>query len=200
MEYHVERVRAIVRVRQVVTSSDDKETSSTSDVDNNPKSIVVTTNENEPRKVNIRARNGKDRIEYVFDAVYGVQSQQEHVYEYIKPFISGITEGLNTTIFAYGQTGSGKTHTMLGVSMENRLLQEGQQHTSDDTEKLNSMQTIESESISTPLNERINSDWGVIPRAIYDLFFQLNNDSSSSNIKVLCSYMQVKTNIKLSPL
>jgi hypothetical protein len=168
MDYQVERVKAVVRVRQG-TSLQEHEDETT--VPEDAKTTVVVTTDSEKRTVGIRARNGKDTIEYVFDAVFGQNSKQEDIYSYISQFVSGVSEGLNTTIFAYGQTNSGKTHTMLGGTMESCLL---------------SGSTIDVDNKSI-----LDTEWGVIPRAVNDLFSQLNCDSSSKNVKVLCSYMQV---------
>lgn len=53
---------------------------------------------------------------FTFDAVYGVDSQQDQIYnETAFPLVESVLEGYNGTIFAYGQTGCGKTFTMLGV-------------------------------------------------------------------------------------
>ena len=53
---------------------------------------------------------------------------------------------MNSTIFAYGQTGSGKTFSMLGKDLERQLVN------------------------GIPISETETDDWGVIPRAIVDLF------------------------------
>ncbi|KAJ3428166.1 kinesin-like protein kif3a [Anaeramoeba flamelloides] len=49
-----------------------------------------------------------------FTHIFDGKSQQESLFDYVKPKISSIFKGLNATIFAYGQTGSGKTFTMMG--------------------------------------------------------------------------------------
>lgn len=52
---------------------------------------------------------------FAYDAVYGVDSLQQSVYdESAFPLVESVIEGYNGTIFAYGQTGCGKTHTMMG--------------------------------------------------------------------------------------
>ncbi|KAJ6230277.1 kinesin-like protein kif3a [Anaeramoeba flamelloides] len=57
--------------------------------------------------------NGESKT-FNFTHIFDGKSQQESLFDYVKPKISSIFKGLNTTIFAYGQTGSGKTFTMMG--------------------------------------------------------------------------------------
>ena len=55
---------------------------------------------------------GKDRT-FTFDKCFGLDSQQEDVYELcVKNLVLGCFVGFNATVLAYGQTGSGKTFTM----------------------------------------------------------------------------------------
>lgn len=56
--------------------------------------------------------------------------------------------GFNSTIFAYGQSGSGKTYTLLGPETVR--------------------DAIKSDSLKIP--EHIKAQYGIIPRAIVDLF------------------------------
>lgn len=50
--------------------------------------------------------------EFQFDAVFGMDSTQEEVFEDTKRLIQSAIDGYNVIIFAYGQTGSGKTFTI----------------------------------------------------------------------------------------
>ncbi|XP_025208957.1 osmotic avoidance abnormal protein 3 isoform X2 [Melanaphis sacchari] len=53
---------------------------------------------------------------FTFDGVYGPDSNTEQIYNDIAyPFVEGILEGYNCTVFAYGQTGCGKSFSMQGV-------------------------------------------------------------------------------------
>jgi hypothetical protein len=53
--------------------------------------------------------------EFAYDRVWGDDSTQEEVYEYIGvPILESAMDGFNSTIFAYGQTGSGKTWSLMG--------------------------------------------------------------------------------------
>ncbi|RXM95897.1 Kinesin-like protein KIF22 [Acipenser ruthenus] len=57
--------------------------------------------------------------EGLFDAFYGENSSQQEVYTgSVKPVLSHLLTGQNTSVFAYGPTGAGKTHTMLGGAEE----------------------------------------------------------------------------------
>jgi len=58
-------------------------------------------------------------VRFSFDRVFGPDSEQKDVYEFIGPqAINDVLNGYNATIFAYGQTSSGKTFTMLGPDAE----------------------------------------------------------------------------------
>jgi len=56
--------------------------------------------------------------------------------------------GFNGTVFAYGQSGSGKTFTMLGPDEVVEVIKKGSEQVPLDVQKL----------------------YGVIPRAIFDIF------------------------------
>ena len=49
-----------------------------------------------------------------FDKILSSDSKQKDVFNFIKPCMKLIKDGINCTILAYGQTGSGKTYTMFG--------------------------------------------------------------------------------------
>ncbi|OMJ77439.1 hypothetical protein SteCoe_22957 [Stentor coeruleus] len=53
-------------------------------------------------------------IEKSFHKVFGPESSQEEVYNFIAPLVDSCDKGISSAILAYGQTGSGKTHTMFG--------------------------------------------------------------------------------------
>ena len=57
--------------------------------------------------------------EYGFDYAFNEKTKQETVYENtVKPLVSDLLSGINSTIFAYGATGAGKTHTMMGTAKD----------------------------------------------------------------------------------
>ena len=51
---------------------------------------------------------------YEFDRIFGTESTQSQVFEYVQPLVDECLKGFNVTIFAFGMTGSGKTHTISG--------------------------------------------------------------------------------------
>ena len=72
-----------------------------------------------------------------------------------------------STIFAYGQTGTGKTYTMFGAELDSKLA---------------------SENVGL-----VNKSWGIIPRAIDDLFKAIKKTTGGGKPRVTCSIMQVIT-------
>ncbi|KNA19863.1 hypothetical protein SOVF_057510 [Spinacia oleracea] len=97
-----------------------------------------------------------DRV-FVFDKVFGPNSQQRDLYDQaITPIVNEVLEGFNCTIFAYGQTGTGKTYTMEGDCKRNK---------------------------SGPNGELPNGA-GVIPRAIKQIFETLEGQNAEYSVKV----------------
>lgn len=63
----------------------------------------------------VEIRDG-DVAQYTFDRLFGPNTMQEEVYQYIgKDMVANVLAAYNATIFSYGQTSSGKTYTMEGV-------------------------------------------------------------------------------------
>mmetsp|Transcript_8106 Transcript_8106/g.20105 ORF Transcript_8106/g.20105 Transcript_8106/m.20105 type:complete len:1749 (-) Transcript_8106:113-5359(-) len=68
-----------------------------------------------PTSLEYRKDDG-EICKYTFDRVFGVDAQQEDVFESIGDVaLSSLRQGFNSTIIAYGQTGSGKTYSMEGA-------------------------------------------------------------------------------------
>ncbi len=65
-------------------------------------------------------------------------------------------KGYNGTIFAFGQSGSGKTFTMLGPDEVVDVIRKG----------------ISSKNSVVPIE--IQALYGIIPRAIYEIFMEIN--------------------------
>mmetsp|Transcript_32363 Transcript_32363/g.77692 ORF Transcript_32363/g.77692 Transcript_32363/m.77692 type:complete len:709 (+) Transcript_32363:35-2161(+) len=55
-------------------------------------------------------------MEFSFDKVFGVASQQAEVYKEVEGLVRSTLDGFTSMIFAYGQTGSGKTFTIDGTT------------------------------------------------------------------------------------
>lgn len=87
-----------------------------------------------------------------------------------------VPTGLNATIFAYGQTGSGKTHTMFGPHWD-----------------LGYITTSKQGQLTEFLQTGEQSDRGVIPRSISDIFDEINQsyESEGTVFNVYCSFIQI---------
>ncbi|KAM6898800.1 kinesin-like protein KIF22 isoform 1-T2 [Lycodopsis pacificus] len=65
----------------------------------------------------INWRNATETVKYYFDVFHGEQTTQQEVFlSSVKPILSHVLNGQNSSVFAYGPTGAGKTHTMMGSS------------------------------------------------------------------------------------
>ncbi|KAK9530438.1 hypothetical protein VZT92_011938 [Zoarces viviparus] len=65
----------------------------------------------------INWRNATETVKYHCDVFHGEQTTQQEVFlSSVKPILSHILNGQNSSVFAYGPTGAGKTHTMMGTS------------------------------------------------------------------------------------
>lgn len=100
---------------------------------------------------------------YNFDHVYGTKSKQIDVYRsMVAPVIDEVLQGYNCTIFAYGQTGTGKTFTM-----------EGERSPNDQYSWQNDPQA------------------GIIPRAMHQLFEQLETMEECAEFSVRVSFLEI---------
>ena len=97
--------------------------------------------------------------QFDFDAVLGMDSTQQQVYETSvgDNITNNIFRGINFTIMAYGQTSSGKSHTMQGFNDG----PSAPQHNNNDTEN---------RCANSPPDVRLSENDGIIPRALHDLF------------------------------
>ncbi len=145
---------------------------------------IETTETNEKK---IAITKGKKTLVSSFDKIFLQNTKQEEIFEFIKPIINSIFEGINCTILAYGQTGSGKTYTMFGGDWTfNNLNNENinnENYRNILTDKFNFL--VEPDFIVNPFSE-LN---GIIPRIIIELFKNL--EVSNDEIKINVSYIQV---------
>lgn len=80
----------------------------------NRDTIVVMDPDEEKAYLDQVQRRSKAR-RYTFDVAFNEAATNAEVYEATgRGLISGVVNGMNSTVFAYGATGSGKTHTMIG--------------------------------------------------------------------------------------
>jgi len=59
-------------------------------------------------------RDALTETTFEYDAVFGMSSAQEEVFDQVSPLVGSVMDGYSVCIFAYGQTGTGKTFTMEG--------------------------------------------------------------------------------------
>lgn len=49
---------------------------------------------------------------FIFDRVFGEDTTQQSVWDYLHESVDSFLQGYNVSILAYGQSGSGKSYTM----------------------------------------------------------------------------------------
>lgn len=84
-----------------------------------------------------------------------------------KDSVGQFMKGFNGTLFAYGQSGSGKTFSMLGPEVV--------------------VDAITSGSEGVP--EKVQNLYGIIPRAIFDIFQEINQQ-----IETMGALFEIKVN------
>ena len=68
--------------------------------------VTVTT----PTSLAVESAQGKKL--FVFDRVFGPDTDQEGVWDYLNDSVHSFVQGYNVSILAYGQSGAGKSFTM----------------------------------------------------------------------------------------
>ena len=63
-----------------------------------------------PTGLTIESPQGKKF--FIFDKVFGEDTRQEGVWDYVRDSVDSFVQGYNVSILAYGQSGSGKSYTM----------------------------------------------------------------------------------------
>jgi len=104
----------------------------------------------------------QQRSAYTFDNVFASMSTQREVFDStLKPVISDVLNGFESTVFAYGQTGTGKTHTMEG----------------------------DIDTTSNEDNDGADAE-GLIPRSAREIFKRLQEKKYVES-EVTCSYLEI---------
>ena len=109
-------------------------------------------------------KSDKNCKKWTYDYILPPDTTQEQMNEKVaKKTVTDFTEGYNGTIFAYGQSGSGKTYSMLGH-----------------------------ESILDSLSEKNNNLYGIIPRAVFQIFDILKEFTrNGTKWKLTLSYIEI---------
>ncbi|EEY54186.1 kinesin-like protein [Phytophthora infestans T30-4] len=125
------------------------------------------------------ARNAATCRKFTFDHVFPQTTTQAELYdEALQPWMASFLQGFNVTVIAYGQTGSGKTHTM-GNHMPSTSLLSGNLFT-------RSPSTDDSDDEAA---DTLESDEGLIPRFLHQLFTKLNDSGSKFQLSV--SFLEI---------
>lgn len=109
---------------------------------------------------------------FTFDKVHDSNSTQEESYNDIgRTTVQSLLNGFNGTIFAYGQSGSGKTFTMLGPDSVVDAIKAG----------------------SETVPDEVQSMYGVIPRAIGDIFVAMNRiiEAEGASFALSVNYFEI---------
>ena len=71
------------------------------------------------------------RKPFVFDRVFGEDTTQDGVWDYLSDSVNALIQGYNVSLMAYGQSGAGKSFTMgtSGPSEQNNPRLMGKAHT-----------------------------------------------------------------------
>ena len=119
--------------------------------------------------VNIKGTTGiglsheKGDVDCTYDRVFNELTEQEEVFEKVKPLLVDVLSGVNACIFAYGQTSAGKSYTMIGPNGGQDIF------------------------------NRLKDDWGILPRASEFLLGYLNEKSDEGQLtyEVKASFLQI---------
>ena len=109
---------------------------------------------------------------FTFDRVHDADSTQEQSYNDIgRETVKALLNGFNGTIFAYGQSGSGKTFTMLGPDSVVDAIKKGSEMVPDEVQTM----------------------YGVIPRAIGDIFVAMNRiiEAEGASFALSVNYFEI---------
>ena len=164
----MERIKVLVRIRPFLQNENSSGTGLNIDSDSTQK---------------IEISKSLKKFEATFDRVLSQKSTQKDVFNFVKPCIDLIKQGINCTILAYGQTGSGKTYTMFG----------GEWAMNDKSIDYDQRKNFNKDKYNFILNEELMIDPfsktnGIIPNLIMSLFQTYANDT---NIIITCSYIQI---------
>ena len=168
----MEKIKVLVRIRPFLPNENSSKTGLNIDSQNSQK---------------IEISKSLKRFEATFDKVLTQKGTQKDVFNFVKPCLNQIKQGINCTILAYGQTGSGKTYTMFG----------GEWAMNDKSNDYEQRKNFNKDKYNFIINEELMIDPfsktnGIIPNLIMSLFQAYGSyDSNDNNIIITCSYIQI---------
>jgi hypothetical protein len=171
---NIECIKVAIRVRPFLRSENNE----------TQKGTIYIDPEDE-RKIKI----GKDINfhEGFYDKIFSYFSTQNEIFNFVKPSIDDVLNGINCTIFTYGQTGSGKTYTMFGSDWTLNEI-------SENYSKILSNITYDNDNFiknDFPIDP-FSDENGICPRMINQVFRDIDlNSNSKKRFTVYCSYMQI---------
>lgn len=120
--------------------------------------------------------------DFCYDQVFGTDVNQTEIYNSIcSQVVPDLMSGINCCVMAYGLASSGRTFTITGSLPDYRArFSVGHEGSGMKTQNLSS---------TAPLVE--NSDAGITPRLLRDLFNSIRASPSSCEFRVKCSYVAV---------
>lgn len=124
------------------------------------------------------SRDRKGVSEFTFSDVLGVGSTQRDLYLRCSPAVDQVLDGVNCCIMVYGQTSSGKTYSMMGEETGAHECDVSMRESCD--------------SMGTAFKDE--SNLGLIPRCVHDLFARLESSSKNVdhyNYTVHCQLFQI---------
>ena len=168
----MEKIKVLVRIRPFLQNE-------------NTSNTGLNIESNSTQKIEIS--KSLKKFEATFDRVLSQNSTQKDVFNFVKPCMKLVKQGINCTILAYGQTGSGKTYTMFG----------GEWAMNDQSTDYDQRKNFNKDKYNFILNEELMIDPfsktnGIIPNLIMALFQTYGSyDSNDNNIIITCSYIQI---------
>ena len=168
----MEKIKVLVRIRPFLPNENSSKTGLNIDSQNSQK---------------IEISKSLKKFEATFDKVLTQKGTQKDVFNFVKPCLNQIKQGINCTILAYGQTGSGKTYTMFG----------GEWAMNDKSNDYEQRKNFNKDKYNFIINEELMIDPfsktnGIIPNLIMSLFQSYGSyDSNDNNIIITCSYIQI---------
>lgn len=97
-------VKVVVRVRPPLRASDPG-------YDLIPQRFQRST-VNVPTESSLSVESPQGRKIFIFDRVFGEETTQQGIWEYLEDSVDSFLQGYNVSILAYGQSGAGKSYTM----------------------------------------------------------------------------------------